>query len=189
MEGYTLSKLKVTDRNFILPFKLSPQLLYQGDTWEGRIYRFENTSDRPVSFEAAHFALPEDNLQETEDALSMLKPILSLMAAPKDGTNDLENSLLEQALKAAWTSSGRNASISYVADFLKRHENQTARLLGQKLFPYTKDGVYGRFFEGPATVDLSNPLVVIELEELKERKDLQEVIVQMMIVQITNKLY
>ena len=58
-----------------------------------------------------------------------------------------------------------------------------------KLFPYTKDGVYGRFFEGPATVDLSNPLVVIELEELKERKDLQEVIVQMMIVQITNKLY
>jgi len=31
--------------------------------------------------------------------------------------------------------------------------------------------------------------VVIELEELKERKDLQAVIVQMMIVQITNKLY
>ncbi len=60
LEGYTLSKLKVTDRNFILPFKLSPQLLYQGDTWEGRIYRLENTSDRPVSFEAAHFALPQD---------------------------------------------------------------------------------------------------------------------------------
>jgi type IV secretory pathway VirB4 component len=39
------------------------------------------------------------------------------------------------------------------------------------------------------TVNLSKSMVVVELEELKERKDLQEVIVQMVIVQITNKLY
>ena len=42
---------------------------------------------------------------------------------------------------------------------------------------------------GPATVDLSAKMVVVELEELKERKDLQEVIVQMVILQITNRLY
>ena len=76
-----------------------------------------------------------------------------------------------------------------MADFLSQHEDVSAQKLGKKLFPYTREGIYGRFFDGPANVDLSAPCVVIELEELKERKDLQEVIVQMMIVQITNKLY
>jgi conjugal transfer ATP-binding protein TraC len=133
--------------------------------------------------------IPTDNGAESEDALAMLKPILSLMAAPKDGTNDLENAFLEQGLKAVWTQLGQAATLSDIAAFLLSHEDTAAQKLGQKLFPYTKGGIYGRFFEGPATVDLSNPMVVIELEELKERKDLQEVIVQMMIVQITNKLY
>jgi conjugal transfer ATP-binding protein TraC len=134
-------------------------------------------------------SLPIDNLLEAEDALAMLKPILSLMAAPREGTGDLENAFIEQALKAAWDDKKREASITDVAAYLNDHPDLIAKTLGQKLFPYTEDGIYGRFFTGPATVDLSKPMVVIELEELKERKDLQEVIVQMVIVQITNKLY
>lgn len=134
-------------------------------------------------------SLPIDNPAESEDALAMLKPILSLMAAPRDGTNDLENSFIEQALKAAWDKKKQKASITDVAEYLEDHKDPVAQSLGQKLFPYTKDGIYGRFFNGPATVDLSASMVVVELEELKERKDLQEVIVQMVIVQITNKLY
>ncbi|OJW55213.1 MAG: type-IV secretion system protein TraC [Alphaproteobacteria bacterium 41-28] len=134
-------------------------------------------------------SLPVDNEAESEDALAMLKPILSLMAAPREGTGDLENSFIEQVLKAAWDRKKREASITDVADHLTDHPEPLAKNLGQKLFPYTKDGIYGRFFNGPATVDLSAAMVVVELEELKERKDLQEVIVQMIIVQITNKLY
>jgi conjugal transfer ATP-binding protein TraC len=57
------------------------------------------------------------------------------------------------------------------------------------LFPYTVEGNYGRFFNGPATVNLDNHLVVVELEELKERKDLQAVVVQMLIINITNKMF
>lgn len=134
-------------------------------------------------------SLPIDNPLEAEDALVMLKPIVSLMAAPREGTSDLENAFIEQALKAAWDDKKRDASITDVANHLNNHSDLIAKTLGKKLIPYTEDGMYGRFFTGPATVDLSKPMVVIELEELKERKDLQEVIVQMVIVQITNKLY
>lgn len=134
-------------------------------------------------------SLPIDNISETEDALAMLKPIVSLMAAPHDGTGDLENSFIEQALKSAWDQKLRQTTISDVANYLTNHKDPVANNLGQKLFPYTKEGIYGRFFGGSANVDLSAAMVVVELEELKERKDLQEVIVQMVIVQITNKLY
>jgi len=133
--------------------------------------------------------IADDGSDETEDALAMLKPILALMAAPTDGTNDLENSFIEQGIKAAWNQKKNNASISDVQEYLLNHDDAIAKSLGQKLFPYSKEGIYGRFFNGPATVDLAAKMVVVELEELKERKDLQAVIVQMVILQITTKLY
>lgn len=134
--------------------------------------------------------LPIDNPAESDDALAMLKPIISLMAAPREGTGDLENSFIEQALRAAWKEKGQQATIDDVADYLLTQcKEEIANNLGQKLASYIRDGNYARFFNGPSNVDLSKPMVVVELEELKERKDLQEVIVQMVIVQITNKLY
>ena len=35
------------------------------------------------------------------------------------------------------------------------------------LKPYTRDGQYARFFEGPSNIDFSNDFIVIENEELK----------------------
>jgi conjugal transfer ATP-binding protein TraC len=134
-------------------------------------------------------SIPQDDPEAASDALAMLKPILSLMAAPKGGTKDIEDAYLEEALQYAWRERQTNATITDVADFLKTKSGKTATELGEKLRPYTSDGMYKRFFNGPATVDLSSNLVVVELEELKERKDLQSVIVQMVILQIANTVY
>ena len=57
------------------------------------------------------------------------------------------------------------------------------------LYPYTSNGVYGKYFNGEANVNLDNHLIVIELEELKEKKELQAVVVQMMVINITNKMF
>jgi conjugal transfer ATP-binding protein TraC len=133
--------------------------------------------------------IPKNDEGEASDALAMLKPIISLMAAPNSGTTDLENALIEQALTEVWNTKCQMGSMTDVAAFLKNYGGDVAGDLSQKLYPYTKEGVYGRFFNGPSTVDLSSKLVVLELEELKERKDLQGVIVQIIILQITNQLY
>jgi len=127
--------------------------------------------------------------EAASDALAMLKPILSLMAAPKEGTRDIEDTYLEQAIQSAWQTKQNEANITDVAKFLLAHPDAIAKTLGEKLYPYTEKGTYGRFFNGPANIDLSDTLVVVELEELKERKDLQSVIVQMVILQITNSVY
>ncbi|MEN8236229.1 MAG: type IV secretion system protein TraC [Pseudomonadota bacterium] len=134
-------------------------------------------------------SIPTDDVQVTADALAMLKPIVSLMAAPREGTGDLENAHIEQAIKQAWEAKNTQATMTDVAEVLSSHADLIAKNLGQKLFPYTRHGTYGRFFNGASTVNLSAKMVVVELEELKERKDLQSVVVQMVILQITNKLY
>ena len=134
-------------------------------------------------------SIPSEDSEAASDALAMLKPILSLMAAPKEGTRDIEDTYLEQAIQDAWKKKGNKATITNVANFLLKRPDPIAVSLGERLYPYTNNGTYGRFFNGPANIDLSDKLVVVELEELKERKDLQSVIVQMVILQITNSIY
>lgn len=134
-------------------------------------------------------SIPSQDSEAASDALAMLKPILSLMAAPKEGTRDIEDTYLEQALQKAWRKKANNATITDVANVLLKLPDPIAVSLGKRLYPYTVEGNYGRFFNGPATIDLSSRLVVVELEELKERKDLQSVIIQMVILQITNSIY
>lgn len=134
-------------------------------------------------------SIPIHDPEESSDALAMLKPILSLMAAPKEGTRDIEDTYLEQAIQDAWSKRQNAATVTDVANFLLTRKDAIAKSLGKRLYPYTDEGNYGRFFNGPATIDLSDRLVVVELEELKERKDLQSVIIQMVILQITNSIY
>ena len=134
-------------------------------------------------------SLPSNDSEAASDGLAMLKPILSLMAAPKEGTTDLEDTYLEQALQDAWDKKQNSATITDVAKFLLKRSDSVATTLGERLHPYTEKGSYGRFFNGTANIDLSDSLVVVEMEELKERKDLQSVIVQMVILQIANSIY
>ena len=127
--------------------------------------------------------------EESEDALAMLKSVICTMAAPTQGVTDLERTLLEKAMMETFLHFGRATTLTKIAQHLQSNPDQRAKDLASMLYPYTKDGIYGKFFEGDANVDFTNPLVVVELEELKERKDLQSVVVQMVIVQITNQMF
>ena len=137
--------------------------------------------------------IPIDNDEVASDILAMLKAVLILMAAPTHGVDDQGAALLEQAMLETWSTYKNQSTISNIADWLtnrgKTNGDQRAKDLAQMLYPYTTNGTYGRFFNGPSTVNLDNPLIVIELEELKERKDLQAVVLQMFIINVTNKMF
>lgn len=127
--------------------------------------------------------------QEVEDSLTMLKSVVALMASPLGGVSDDESVLIEKALQQAWEGRGQQATLTTVAQALLEREDSLARRLGERLHPYTASGFYGRFFEGQATVDLSHPLLLFEFEELKEKKDLQAVLLQIVILQVTQQVY
>jgi conjugal transfer ATP-binding protein TraC len=137
--------------------------------------------------------IPIDNEEVASDILAMLKSVLILMAAPTHGVDDQGAVLLEQAMLETWSVYKNQSTISNIADWLtsrgETNGDQRAKDLAQMLYPYTTNGTYGRFFNGPSTVNLDNPLIVIELEELKERKDLQAVVLQMFIINVTNKMF
>jgi conjugal transfer ATP-binding protein TraC len=133
--------------------------------------------------------LDPNNSEAVEDALAMLKSVIQLMAAPINGVDDKGAALLEQATNESFKKYGKDTTITSIVEFLFSAVDEQARDLGQMLYPYTEAGVYGKYFNGQSNVNLDNNLVVIELEELKEKKDLQSVVVQMLVINITNKMF
>ena len=132
------------------------------------------------------FTLISDNLEEQEQSFSMLKAVVSTMASPTKGTDDYENALIERAINFAWKSKKNSASISDIAGWLSKQKDERAKQIGIMLTPYTKEGIYSKYFEGKNNVDFTSYMVLIELEELKEKKDLQSVVLQLFIMTITN---
>ena len=127
--------------------------------------------------------------EERETALSFLKQTIGCMAAPQSGTDEFENSLIEKAIYEVWDAKGNYATITDVAERLNSYADEEAKRIGVMLTPYTKHGMYAKYFEGENNVNLSNPMVLVELEELKSKKDLQAVILQLMIMTITNEAF
>ncbi|HVV69606.1 MAG TPA: type IV secretion system protein TraC [Gammaproteobacteria bacterium] len=124
-----------------------------------------------------------------DDSLEILKPLLAAMARPNGNVTDEEMTYLEKALKAAWTEYGNQASITQVSNWLSQQQNETCERLGHLLYTYTQDGMYGKYFEGRCTLNFDNPFVVLELEELKAKKDLQKIVLLVLMYQISERMY
>ena len=129
-----------------------------------------------------------DNQEDKETAFSVLKSVIACMAST--GTEEKhEESLIEIAIQQVWQEKGTKATITDISEVLKNMQEEKAKMLGVILTPYTKNGVYAKYFEGENNVDFQKQLVVIELEALKEKKDLQAVLLQMFIMTIANQAF
>ncbi len=152
----------------------------------GQFLEFSSTTDiclNPFS------SIDVNNPEAIEDTLAMLKSVIQMMSAPINGVDDKGAALLEQATNEAFKKHLNKTTITDIAEYLLALDDTLANDLGQMLYPYTSNGVYGKYFNGDANVNLDNHLVVVELEELKEKKELQAVVVQMMVINITNKMF
>jgi len=118
-----------------------------------------------------------------------LKPLISLMARPKTCTSEEEDSFIEEAILAVWQEYGQHSTITHLRDYLQAHTDDRAKNLAHLLRSYAKGGVYSQFFEGKSTLDFDNPLMVLELEALKRKKDLQTVVLWVIMQHITEIMY
>jgi conjugal transfer ATP-binding protein TraC len=132
---------------------------------------------------------PFSQITDFNRALEMLKPVFATMASPSRVLTDIEDSLLEKSLRASFNQYGLKTTVTNVAWDLQHQEDSRAHDLATMLFPYTVDGMYGELFEGECELDFTNPYIVLELEELKERKDLQRVVLMLLMYHITENMY
>lgn len=134
------------------------------------------------------------NEQDLNEMMPMLKDLLRLMAyplTPEEETPAYEYQLLEKAIAEAWNQYRQNCELRHVVEWLSEYggdNRNRAKDLAMQLEPFSH-GRYRRWFSGPRTVNFSKPLVVIELEELKQDSSLQAVVLQLMMYQTTKEMY
>lgn len=132
---------------------------------------------------------PFTHITDIDDEMDLLKAMLSKMAAPNDGLNDYQISILAQAIKGVWTHYGNQSSITAVADWCLAQKDQRVRDIGTQLFEFTRHGSYGHWFDGDNNLQFHKRFVVLELEELSTRPHLQQVVLLQLISKVNQEMY
>lgn len=146
------------------------------------------STDNPVSLNPFSDIKTKEDLAEM---MAMLKDLLRQMAfplTPEEETPAWQYAAIEEAIQGAWEVKQDRCELADVYDWLINHGDTRAADLAFQLKAYSH-GRYAPWFSGPRTVSFNNPLVVIELEELKADPQLQAVVMTLVIHQVTKEMY
>lgn len=150
---------------------------------------FTNVSRNPAE--------PDD----TQSDIDAIVPIILQMCFSSGRTEptQIESDVIKDAVEWAWKQEENDACIDTVHAFLEDFESimgrtgeiaQAAVRLAYSLRQFTSEGTYGRYFNGPATFDISrDDAVVLELEHLIGRPALASVVILQVINAVTQDLY
>jgi conjugal transfer ATP-binding protein TraC len=130
---------------------------------------------------------PFSTIVDINDEMAILKSIVAQMAS-STRLDDLSLSYIEEAIKEEYVLKNTKMSVTDVARRLESGGDGRQRDLAKMLYPYTDRGAYAMFFEGEATISPKSQYTVLELGELKSKKDLQEVVLLALIFQIQQQM-
>jgi len=151
------------------------------EAYKGEFARFDQDSKICLN----PFELIED-FSEEEDVLVGL---LSAMAAPTVALCDFQTAGLKRHLTLCWEQKGKSMIVDDIAESTLSDTDQRIQDIGHQLYAFTSKGQYGRFFNGKNNLSFKNPFSVLELEELKGRTHLQQVVLLQLIFQIQQDMY
>lgn len=137
---------------------------------------------------------PFDVVKDYNEEVNMLIGLLTAMAAPNEKLSDLQLSRLRKVLNELWKECGADTTIDAVAKRMisigEKEGDRRISDVGQQLFPFTSEGEFGRWFNGKNNLEMaSNPFITLELEELKGKPELQQVVLLQLIYQIQQEMY
>src|SRR5690606_777731 len=98
-------------------------------------------------------------VEDIDEDMELLQPLLAQMVSPREPLSGFQHSTLGAAIKQVWITKGAAMSVSDIHDLLatgrlddeSNDEDRRLKDLAAMLHPYTRDGPYGRYFEGEAT--------------------------------------
>lgn len=137
-----------------------------------------------------------DNELDFKSEMRMLKPMIGRMASPNAPLSEFQYALIDEAITAVWHDYGQDTNPTRIRDYLldkiKNEAGGTERVayeLAKQLLPFTKEGVYGDFFNGQANISLDADMVGLELEELKNAPELRRVVLFVLTSRIAHDMY
>jgi conjugal transfer ATP-binding protein TraC len=142
----------------------------------------------PISLNPFYGIKDENQLHELVPMAKDLIRQMAYPATPEDAVPAWEYAAIEHAILGAWKSRGEATGLADVHAWLVEHADARSSDLAFQLEPYAT-GRYAAWFNGPRQLDMSNPALCIELEEVKQDPQFQAVLLTLLIYEITKEMY
>lgn len=127
---------------------------------------------------------PFTNVTDIDEDLEQLTTMFLLMSSPSGDISDYDKSVMSEAIKACFANSKNNTNVDNIIIYLRNQDDESAKRMATQLFKYGSQGPHGKWFEGANNLDLNNPFIVLELEDLKQQKELKTVVMMMILSRI-----
>jgi conjugal transfer ATP-binding protein TraC len=136
-----------------------------------------------------------DTAEYSAEALELITRVVSSMASlgvQREGrVSGVEEQYITDAIKDVWDDKGADGEITDVYRRLLDKSEKEERLIDvcSRLKAFTRDGIYGPYFEGRSNVSIDNAFTVVELSDVKNQPSLEEVILQIIMFLGTELMY
>ena len=124
-----------------------------------------------------------------EESLLLVQKMCERMCSSGGRTSEIESALITRAVRSAWDKHHSAATYTAVQGELQLVEDSRARDLALMMTNFVAGGAYAPYFDGPCTLDFDNDYIVFELEELKNKPDLQSVVFMLLMYLVTTEMY
>lgn len=119
------------------------------------------------------------------DLINSARAILVSMCT--DTPDKDHNSAMLEAMEVCLSRNGK-LSIKDIAEYLSKSPDIKISRMGNTLYPFISDNLYGRFFDSKRKVaSFKEPFTLIELENIKDNGDFISVVLQVILNQITSQ--
>ncbi|WP_396334163.1 TraC family protein [Burkholderia anthina] len=133
---------------------------------------------------------PFTKVREIEEDIGMLTSIIGKMIAPRSQLQDREEAMVMQAIQSTWSNLGQDMMPHNVYEWLlNQRESELAVDLANRLYPFSKLGPYGSWFNGKNNLDADAPIVTLEMKDLEDNEILQEVVLLQVMITVQQGMF
>lgn len=184
-------------KSFLVNDIISSYLSQNGRCWVIDVGRSYEKLCQAYDGEFIHFGPDSDIclnpfqiIRDYEEESDVLAGLVAAMAAPTQPLSDFQMANLKRVMRLVWEDKKHQMTVDDLAKaLLAADEDPRVRDVGHQLYSFTADGEYGKYFVGENNISFKNRFNVLELEELKGRVHLQQVVLLQLIFQIQQEMY
>ena len=120
------------------------------------------------------------------DLVKCAKELLIIMCGVDSDRGAAE---LEKAIKDSVQKANYKLDINGFASALEQSKSELLQGYAATLYSYTKEGIYGKYFSGAKSASFKEQITIFEFEEIKKDKKLLAIILQILLMEITNQFF
>lgn len=130
----------------------------------------------------------DDEEDNTED-VNLIANIIKTMCFNVGKADDFQSGVINNAVLKVVQEKNKEATITDIRDFLLKDEDKRSKDLSVMLGKFSKGGQYEKYFKGENNIQLDNDFIVFEMAELKDKKDLQSIVLLVLMFVISKQMY